>query len=308
MKKFKETMKNIGIIVALFALLIIPYITAYNGFIKDMDADLSAEYEAREESIQAENTRPTLPDFTEETEPVEEIVEPEVEQIEEEPTELVNEILKSIEESTTSTEVTIYIIYGDTTVQTTAPLETNEETAQEEQEANIDPTKNVTRKISDVNPYEGYFTQWMDLQNRIDITEEDMNTLIDEYTKDYPDSLLKGQGWAFIEASRITGYDPIFLFALTGQEAGWNVHTLHRSKNNPYSIAMYTEDPSQGYVLGDTYSDGIINGAIWLKENYYDTGAQCLHTMEERGYAEDPNWKPSIVSIMDKCYSILFKS
>lgn len=169
--------------------------------------------------------------------------------------------------------------------------------------------KNKTaEKVSDESPYEGYITKYMDLENRMDITQKDIEKVINYYTEEYPDSELKGQAKAYIKASKETGLDPVFLLALSGHESGWYVSDLHANKNNPYSIGMWDEDPYRGMYLGDTFSEGIINGAEWIRENYYDEGECCLHDMiyGNKQYAStEDEWIDNIVEIMDNSYDII---
>ena len=160
-----------------------------------------------------------------------------------------------------------------------------------------------------IDPYDGYITEYMDLSNRKDITVDHMRTLIERYTKNHPESKFIGTEQAFIDAANQTGLDPIFLFALAGHESGWYVSDLHGSKNNPYSINMTDENPSGGYYMGDSFYDGIVNGAQWIKDNYYNNGYTTLYSMIYGGrqYASTTDqWIKDIKSIMNKCYSIIF--
>lgn len=160
-----------------------------------------------------------------------------------------------------------------------------------------------------VEPYQGYITKYMDLKCRMDISVDQMNDLID-YWLDGRDSELKNQGAAFIKASKETGLDPVFLLSLAAQEGGWEVSSLHASKNNPYSINMCDANPSKGYNMGDEFSEGIINGAIWIKDNYYDNGQTTLYDMiygAKRYSSSADHWINSITNIMSQSYKYLSK-
>lgn len=162
-----------------------------------------------------------------------------------------------------------------------------------------------------ISPYEGYITKYMDLKNRKDISASDMDYIIEYYTNLNgcgSNTELYGMGEAFIIASQQTGYDPIFLLALAATEGGWEVSSLHSSKCNPYSINMVDSNPHAGYTLGDTYYDGIINGAKFINDNYYNEGYTTLHSMIYGGkrYASSADyWIDSITLIMDKSYKLL---
>ena len=162
----------------------------------------------------------------------------------------------------------------------------------------------IDLKINNKKPKDFRF---FDLKEKFDFTVEELNYFLDKYV-DNEDSLLHHQGQAFYEAQEKSGYNAIFLIALAAQESGWNVSSLHASKCNPYSIAMYDWNPEEGYIMGNTYSDGIINGAIWISNNYYDGKSQktlydMQHKVSDHIYASDPNWEYCIADIMETIYN-----
>ena len=145
------------------------------------------------------------------------------------------------------------------------------------------------------------------LTKRRTITAKEMNKIIDHFL-DGRKSLLKNTGKYFIKASNETGYDPIFLMALAATESGWTVSHLHKGKSNPYSINMTDDNPNGGYKLGNNYNEGIINGAIWIKENYFNQGYKSLYDMNFSGktYCSTPHsWIKQILDIMNKSYRLL---
>lgn len=168
----------------------------------------------------------------------------------------------------------------------------------------------VAYTIKDSESYEGYITQYTDLRNRIDINADEMNYIIDYWVGlNGNESLYSGNGQAFIDVSKQCGYDPIFLMSLACNESGWNVSSLHSGKNNPYSINMTDSNPSGGYNLGNTYYDGIVNGGLWIYENYYSKGCTNLYDMIYKGnYASAKDkWINSILSTMNKSYKLLIQ-
>lgn len=155
-----------------------------------------------------------------------------------------------------------------------------------------------------VDMYNGEITEYTDLQNRMDINVDQMNAII-EYWLDGRESEFTNQGQTFIDAANITGLDPIFLLALAAQESGWEVSDLHSGKNNPYSINMVDHDPTLGYHMGEAFEDGIINGAIWVKDNYYNSGQTNLYSMiyGAKCYSSSTDsWINSIRNIMRTSY------
>ena len=198
-------------------------------------------------------------------------------------------------------KVTVMVKGLDTSVECLSGYE--DQVAEEMEES-------VAYAMEDCDSYEGYITRYMDLQNRVDINVDEMNYIIDYWVGlNGNNSLYSGNGQAFIDVSKLCGYDPIFLMSLACNESGWEVSSLHRSKNNPYSINMTDVNPSGGYNLGNSYYDGIVNGGLWIHENYYEKGCKNLHDMIYKGnYASAKDkWINGILNTMNKSYEILMQ-
>ena len=150
-----------------------------------------------------------------------------------------------------------------------------------------------------------------DLGNGALVTKDDMKLLVDRYCALYPDSALKGCEGAFIEASNLTGLDPIFLFSLAGIESGWGTSKAHIEQGNPYSMGMYGDGKHIGYRVADSFYDGIIEGANYIYEHYYLTGQTTLYSMNHQGdhsyCAGDSSWEAQIDSEMRYCRKLLMK-
>ena len=57
--------------------------------------------------------------------------------------------------------------------------------------------------------------------------------------------------------------------------------------------------------MGDSVEEGIIEGAKWIKANYYDNGYTTLGAMKRANYATDPNWPYNITNIMNQSLNAL---
>lgn len=177
----------------------------------------------------------------------------------------------------------------------------------DEEPQELTPEDHVALPVEGCTEYPGYFTEYMDLLNRETISEAQMDQLIEYWTRYYPNSEFKGTASAFIDAANDTGYDPIFLLCLAGYESGWDVSNLHARKCNPYSINMVDSNPNKGYTLGETFSEGIYNGGVWIYDHYYCEGQENLHSMihGKKRYASSDEWIKSVVWLMEKSYAIL---
>lgn len=140
------------------------------------------------------------------------------------------------------------------------------------------------------------------------ITADQMDALIEHWCRYKSDSKMLGTGDAFIEASKRTGLDPVFLMAIAGHESAWGSSKLHTDKNNPYSICMYDYNVHAGLNMGNTFGEGIITGAEWINKNYYSEGQTSLYSMiyGPKCYAQaKDSWIKSIQQIMNKSYDLL---
>lgn len=163
------------------------------------------------------------------------------------------------------------------------------------EEASTDHVKKVVDKYSDLAADQ-------------EITVDQMDTLIKHWCQYKTDSKMVGNGIAFIEASKKTGLDPVFLMAIAGHESAWGSSKLHADKNNPYSICMYDYDVYAGLNMGDSFSEGIIAGAEWINKYYYSEGQTSLYSMiyGKKCYAQaKDSWINSIQQIMNRSYDLL---
>lgn len=148
-----------------------------------------------------------------------------------------------------------------------------------------------------------------DLANKRLITADDMKYLIEKQLLIHPDSAFKGEAKSFIKASNETGLDPIFFFALAGIESAWGTNKTHLLLHNPYSIGMYGDGEHHGRNLGETFGDGIVEGAKFIYENYYKKGQTTLYEMNHvdgHSYCNgDSDWEYQIASEMDYLEGLL---
>lgn len=134
---------------------------------------------------------------------------------------------------------------------------------------------------------------------------ETMNKIIDRFAE-VNNTRFVGHGQAFIEASNQTGLDPVFILSLSCLEGNWGNSDIAINKNNFMGIGAFDSDPyGCSYVMGDTIDQGIIEGAKWVKANYYDQGQTSLHAMiyGPKMYSSSrDHWIRSICSLMNTSY------
>lgn len=144
------------------------------------------------------------------------------------------------------------------------------------------------------------FNEYNDLHSYSNITPEQMDKIINYY-----DSHIKGgtpfknKGYVFVEASKQSGLNPLYLFAHAAVESGFGKSYFAKTKGNYYGINAVDNQPELAYSMGDTMEDGIISGAIWISNNFYKNGYTSLKSMKEGNYASDPEWEEKIINIMN---------
>lgn len=145
-----------------------------------------------------------------------------------------------------------------------------------------------------------------DLSFCSNISVEDMDRIINYYAQHVKGGTrFEHKGSAFVTAAKETGLNPIYLFAHAAAESSYGNSYIAREKNNFFGINAVDSDPyGRSSYMGTTVDEGIINGAYWIKKNYYDNGYTTLNEMKDY-YATDPNWANNIESIMKTSLSII---
>lgn len=149
---------------------------------------------------------------------------------------------------------------------------------------------------------------YTDLSIMNTVTADDINYIIDYWDSlsDEP-SPFKGQGQVFIDAAKQSGLDPVYLLAHAGLESGWGTKNM---SHNYFGIGAFDSNPSNGHNYGNNdLREGIINGAIWIADNFYNNGQTSLYTMRYNGgtheYCSSSTWVYDISSIIKTSYSLI---
>ena len=117
-----------------------------------------------------------------------------------------------------------------------------------------------------------------------------------------------GHGRIFIKASKKSGLDPLYIFAHAVVESGWGTSHYAINRNNYFGINAVDHNPDNAYHMGKDMEDGIVNGAVWISDNFYKEGAYSLNTMVNgsKKYATDSKWVDKIEHIWNESYAIMF--
>lgn len=118
-----------------------------------------------------------------------------------------------------------------------------------------------------------------DLSNQANVTAEDLNKIIDMKTANKPNSIMKGMGETIMQAAEETGLDPMYLLSHAGWETGWGTSGILNGKYNWFGIGAYNSSPAESAYKYEDKTSGFIEGAKWIKENYYDNGQSTISGM-----------------------------
>lgn len=130
------------------------------------------------------------------------------------------------------------------------------------------------------------------------LTAQELDAWIDSRAPQ--DSLMRGMGETFMKAGQESGLDPRYLVSHAAIETGWGTSNIARDKNNFYGIGAFDSSPYESAYGYDGAEAGIIGGAKWIADNYYDEGQTTLDQMANgpKSYATDPEWANKIASTM----------
>lgn len=157
----------------------------------------------------------------------------------------------------------------------------------------IDATKKTYWTNSDVTKH--------DLGKRLQgITATKINNWIRAKA---PNSPFNGQGQVFIEAQSQSGLDARYILAHAALESAWGSSRIARTYHNYFGINAYDSNPDNAKKSSNrSLQAGIINGAVWIKEHYYNRGQKTLYAMNHdkngHNYASDKAWGDKIANIM----------
>lgn len=118
-----------------------------------------------------------------------------------------------------------------------------------------------------------------------------------------PNSPFNGQGQVFIEAQKQSGLDARYILAHAALESAWGSSRIARTYHNYFGINAYDSNPDNAKKSSNrSLQAGIINGAVWIKEHYYNRGQKTLYAMNHdkngHNYASDKAWGDKIANIM----------
>jgi beta-N-acetylglucosaminidase len=144
------------------------------------------------------------------------------------------------------------------------------------------------------------FDETTDLKAKPTLAISDMNQLIEVWEDKIGITGFHGRGNEFIRAGIETGLNPVYLLAHAAVESAWGQSHYAVYRGNYFGIGAVDSNPDNAH-----YMSGIVEGAKWIDENFYQDGAISLSDMKANNYASSPYWEGQIAQIVRTSYSIL---
>lgn len=152
-----------------------------------------------------------------------------------------------------------------------------------------------------------YFSGYVDISSNNGVTAEMLDEASAYYQKYQTfDNQFVDQGWIFLEAQEQSGIDALWLYAVAVYESGWGTSSLAVEKGNYYGIGAWDSDITKAKSFDNTLYDGIVGGAIWISENYYQKGYTtmvAMNSVPHHSYAPGNEiWIPTISDFINNFY------
>lgn len=146
----------------------------------------------------------------------------------------------------------------------------------------------------------GKGTENQDLASWSELTDEQIDAFIKKKRKDSPFT-----GAAINKAAKASGLDPRYILAHAAVESAWGTSNYGAKHHNYFGIGAFDSNPDNAINYGNSGMEaGLVNGAVWIRENYYDKGQTTIYKMRYNGgkheYCTSNTWVNSIANIMDQ--------
>lgn len=160
-------------------------------------------------------------------------------------------------------------------------------------------TSKVRGKLGKFGFGRGSNTINQDLAKWSPISNADLDKFIKGVRSDCPFT-----GKAINAAAKASGLDPRYILAHAAVESAWGTSTYGKKHHNYFGIGAFDSDPDNAINYGNNSMEaGLIEGAKWIRSNFYDVGQTTLYTMRYNGgsheYCTSEDWVYTIASIMD---------
>lgn len=161
-------------------------------------------------------------------------------------------------------------------------------------------------KAYDANNYSRGTLQDKPLNKYGVISVEDLNKWIADRAPSGSPFIDKAE--IFLQAAKESELDPKYIIAHAGLESAWGTSPIAEDKNNFFGIGAFNHDPYNSAKSFDSFKQGIIEGAKWIRRNYTDKGQNTLSKMiygnKDNVYCVEDDGTPA-QSWIDKIINII---
>ena len=161
-------------------------------------------------------------------------------------------------------------------------------------------TNQIRPKLGKIGFGRGSNTKHQDLGKWSPLSDAEIDKFIKNSNSKSPFT-----GAAINKAAKASGLDPRYILAHAAVESAWGTSEYGRKDHNYFGIGAFDSNPDNAKNYGNSgMVDGLVNGAVWIRKNYYDKGQKTIYTMRYNGgkhqYCTSTTWVDTIASIMDR--------
>lgn len=160
-------------------------------------------------------------------------------------------------------------------------------------------TRQVKSKLGKIGFGLGHKAQHQDLAKWSALSDSEIDAFIKKSNSRSPFT-----GKAINAAAKASGLDPRYILAHAAVESGWGLSEYGRKHHNYFGIGAFDSNPDNAKNYGNSgMTSGLVEGAKWIRKNYYDKGQKTVYTMRYNGgkhqYCTSTTWVTNIATIME---------
>ena len=160
-------------------------------------------------------------------------------------------------------------------------------------------TSKVRSKLGKIGFGRGHKAQFEDLAKWSPLSDSEIDTFIKKSNAKSPFT-----GKAINKAAKASGLNPRYILAHAAVESAWGLSNYGKKYHNYFGIGAFDSNPDNAVNYGNSgMESGLIEGAKWIRENYYNAGQTTVYTMRynngKHQYCTSTTWVDTIASIME---------
>ena len=160
-------------------------------------------------------------------------------------------------------------------------------------------TSKVRSKLGSIGFGRGHTAQYEDLAKWSPLSDSELDNFIKKTNSKSPFT-----GKSINAAAKASGLNPRYILAHAALESAWGTSNYGKKYHNYFGIGAFDSNPDNAINYGNNgMESGLIEGAKWIRQNYYDAGQTTVYTMRYNNgthqYCTSDTWVDTIAAIME---------